>query len=68
MAAKPMGERVATLEQQFKMIDARIEHMDKNIQEVRDVLLQAKGVRWVIAGTIGIVGMVLGGLQMWFAR
>ncbi len=67
-ATKPTGERLATLEAQMITISERSERMDKNLQEVRDVLLQAKGVRWIIVTTIMLAGAAIGVIAYYFPR
>lgn len=59
MGAKaPTGERLAALETQVEALNERSERMDRNIQEMRDVLLKAKGVRLVLAGAIAMTMVV----------
>jgi ElaB/YqjD/DUF883 family membrane-anchored ribosome-binding protein len=64
-----LRERVATLENEFKHIDEKLDTMGKTLQELHDVFMQAKGVKWVLIGVAGFVGFltgILGWLLPWW--
>lgn len=65
-------ERLATLENEFRHIDEKLEKMGTTLQELHDVFMQAKGVKWVLLGTAAFVGFITGALgwilPWWFNR
>jgi hypothetical protein len=61
------AERIATLEANHKTLDERTARMETNLQEVHDVLLQAKGARWLVGLGVGflmLVATVVGAFAM----
>lgn len=63
---RPETERIAALEVQVAALNKQLEETHRTVQELRDVLMQAKGARWAIWGLIGLAGLV-GGLVGKFA-
>jgi hypothetical protein len=55
MTPRTDGERLAVLEWTVKAIKQHQDAMELKIDEMHAVLLQAKGVRWIVGGTILIV-------------
>lgn len=60
-------QRLAVLETQQDVmqrsvdkLDARQEQMDRKIDEIHDVLMQAKGAKWAIISTAGFAGFLSG--------
>lgn len=64
--AGQLRERIAVLEANYRHAIERIETMAdqmdavvKQTDEIHAVLLQAKGGRWVLLGTAGLIGFVM---------
>lgn len=64
--AGQLRERIAVLEANYRHTIDRIEHMADQMEsvvektdEMHSVLLQAKGGRWVLLGTAGLIGFVM---------
>jgi len=55
------NERIAALEVQVAALNKQLEDTHKTVQELRDVLMQAKGARLTIAVLVAAAGVV-GGL------
>ena len=53
-----LGERVAVLETSIKYLTEQLEDTHRKVEEMHAVLLQAKGAKWVIVGTSGIIGFL----------
>ena len=53
-----LGERVAILETSIKYLTEQLEDTHRKVKEMHAVLLQAKGAKWVIVGTAGIIGFL----------
>lgn len=60
------NERIAALEVQVAALNKQLEDTHKTVQELRDVLMQAKGARWTIVMLVTVAG-ILGGLVGKFA-
>lgn len=60
------NERIAALEVQVAALNKQLEDTHKTVQELRDVLMQAKGARLTIAVLVAAAGVV-GGLVGKFA-
>ena len=54
------GERIAALETRVDYIQKELEKANQTLMEIRDVLLQAKGARWLLAALVGVGGFVAG--------
>lgn len=48
--------RMAKLETQFDHIDAELKDMHQKVSDLHDLLMQAKGARWVVVGIAAIGG------------
>lgn len=53
-----LGERVAVLETSIRYLTEQLEDTHRKVEEMHAVLLQAKGAKWVIVGTAGIIGFL----------
>jgi hypothetical protein len=53
-----IGERVAILETSIKYLTEQLEDTHRKVEEMHAVLLQAKGAKWVLVGTAGIIGFL----------
>lgn len=61
-------ERVIALERDVKHLSAQVDDMSDKVAEMHDVLMQARGVRWIIvlmAGVGGFVASKLGAFIPW---
>ena len=55
--------RVAVLEAQRENHDKKFDEMASKVNEMHEVLLQAKGARWAILGVASIAGFLAGKLS-----
>lgn len=55
-----LEERIAVLEANFKHADAKLDKMAEKVDEMHEVLLQAKGARWAILGVASLAGFFAG--------
>lgn len=53
-------ERIAVLEANHRHAEAKLDNMSKKVDEMHEVLLQAKGARWAILGIAGMAGFFAG--------
>ena len=53
-------ERLAVLEEKVRVMEQTLKDMSTEVHEMHDVLMKAKGARWVIAVAAGIVGFFSG--------
>lgn len=53
-------ERIAALEVQVKHLADTLDNTNKVVTELRDLLLQAKGARWLLGILIAIGGFMAG--------
>ena len=53
-------ERLATLEQKVSHMEGEVAKMAAKVDEMHAILLQARGVRWVIVAVAGLVGFLTG--------
>lgn len=63
-------DRVIRLETQVGHLTDKLEDMDAKVTEMHSLLLQAKGVRWLIIGAATIGGFLsakLGALAPWLS-
>jgi Tfp pilus assembly protein PilN len=52
------GQRIAVLETKIEHLSQQLAETNAMMTEMRDVLLQAKGAKWVIVGAAGIIGVL----------
>ena len=55
-----LRERVAKLEVQMTHLAEKLDDTHKKVEEMHEILLQAKGARWVIVGLAGVAGLASG--------
>lgn len=55
---RPEGERIAVLETQIETILAQQTKMQDDITEMKNILQQAKGAKWVIVTAAAISGFI----------
>ncbi len=60
MARETLSTRIALLEQASRNRGEQIEEIDKKVDEIRDVLMQARGAKWAIASMVAVGGVVGG--------
>lgn len=53
-------ERIAVLEANHRHAELKLDSMSKKVDEMHEVLLQAKGARWAILGIAGMAGFLAG--------
>ena len=61
-------DRVVALERDVRHLSAQVDEMSDKVTELHDVLMQARGVRWIIvlmAGIGGFVASKLGAFIPW---
>lgn len=63
---RELRESVIRMEEQNKAhgkeqaeLKVQMQAMQKDIQDIKDILTQAKGARWVILGVTGLIGGAL---------
>jgi Tfp pilus assembly protein PilN len=52
------GQRIAVLETKIEHLSQQLAETNAMMTEMRDVLLQARGAKWVIVGAAGIIGVL----------
>jgi Tfp pilus assembly protein PilN len=52
------GQRIAVLETKIEHLSQQLAETNAMMTEMRDVLLQAKGAKWVIVGAAGFIGVL----------
>ena len=55
-----LEERIAVLETNHKHAVDKLDNMAKKVDEMHEVLLQAKGARWAILGVASMAGFIAG--------
>lgn len=55
-----LEERIAVLEANQQHMRDKVVEMSKKIDEVHEVLLQAKGAKWAILGVASLAGFLAG--------
>ena len=60
MTDNEMRERLTRLETKFEATAKEVEEMSKTVTELRDLLVQAKGARWLLLAAAGLMGAVSG--------
>lgn len=61
-------DKVVALEVELRHLSAQVNEMSDKVAEMHDVLMQARGVRWIIvlmAGVGGFVASKLGAFIPW---
>jgi len=58
-----LRERIAILETSRDHMAEQIDTMAKQLAEVHEVLLQAKGARWMLISLAVVIGFVVGNLK-----
>ena len=61
-------DKVVALERDVRNLSAQVDEMSDKVTELHDVLMQARGVRWIIvlmAGIGGFVASKLGAFIPW---
>jgi hypothetical protein len=53
-------ERLAVLEEKVRSMEATLKDMSTEVHEIHDLLMKAKGARWMVAAAASIVGFVSG--------
>ena len=53
-----LEERIAVLETNHRHAEAKLDNMAKKVDEMHEVLLQAKGARWAILGVASLAGFI----------
>ena len=59
----PMSEleaRIAVLEATQRHLEGKVDRMSTKVDEMHEVLLQAKGAKWAILGVAGLAGFIAG--------
>lgn len=51
-------ERIAVLEANQRYMEHKIDQMASKVDEMHEVLLQARGARWAIVGVAGLAGFL----------
>ena len=57
-----LRERVAVLESQGKHMSMKIDNMDKKLNDVHEILVAARGARWVVLTMVAVAGFIIGKL------
>lgn len=52
------AERIAVLEANQRHMEHKIDQMASKVDEMHEVLLQARGARWAIVGVAGLAGFL----------
>lgn len=60
------GERIVALERDVVHLTDRIAGMERKVDEMHAILLQARGVRWILLALAGIGGFLGGKLGLLF--
>lgn len=62
------AERLATLEWRAVHIEAKLDKMEAQVDEMHSILMQARGFRWALMVFIGAIGFVTGSILPWFVH
>ena len=60
MTMPELEERIAVLEANQVYMKHQLEHMNETLQELRDLMLTAKGAKWAILGVASVAGFMSG--------
>lgn len=55
-----LAVRLALVEQGYTQLKSEVHDMKGKVDEMHAILLQARGVRWAVISTAGVVGFVSG--------
>ena len=55
-----LEERIAVLEANQIYMKSQLENMNETLQELRDLMLTAKGAKWAILGVASVAGFMSG--------
>lgn len=55
---RPDGERIAVLETQIETLISQQQKMQEDLTEVKNILQQAKGAKWVVIAAAAISGFI----------
>jgi hypothetical protein len=58
MPPKTQQERAAVFEEKLISLEARVGKIETKVDEMHNVLMQAKGARWAILGVAGMAGFL----------
>lgn len=64
---RPDGERIAVLETQLEALIESQKVMQKDLSEMKEILVQAKGAKWVIVTAAALSGFIINYLP-WVAQ
>jgi hypothetical protein len=64
---RPDGERIAVLETRLDEVLRYQAEMQRDISEMKEILQQAKGAKWVIVTAAALAGIIATYLP-WFAK
>ena len=57
-AARTPAERQAVMEERFDHLEKRFEKIEGKVDQIHEVLMQAKGARWAILLVAGAAGFI----------
>ena len=60
MTMPELEERIAVLEANQVYMKHQLENMNETLQELRDLMLTAKGAKWAILGVASVAGFMSG--------
>lgn len=60
MTMPELEERIAVLEANQVYMKTQLEGMNETLQELRDLMLTAKGAKWAILGVASLAGFMSG--------
>ena len=60
MTMPELEERIAVLEANQVYMKHQLETMNETLQELRDLMLTAKGAKWAILGVASVAGFMSG--------
>jgi hypothetical protein len=58
MPPKTQQERAAVFEEKLTSLESRVGKIETKVDEMHNVLMQAKGARWAIIGVAGLAGFL----------
>jgi hypothetical protein len=58
MPPKTQSEKAAVFEEKLASLEARFEKIEAKVDEMHNVLMQAKGARWAILAAAGLAGFL----------
>jgi hypothetical protein len=58
MPPKTQAERAAVFEEKLTSLESRVGKIETKVDEMHNVLMQAKGARWAIIGVAGLAGFL----------